>query len=331
MRFAGDVDEIVKRIARPGAPSIEALVRTPAAMDNAMVVPPREAFLGPAEIVPVDASIGRVSCESIAGYPPGIPALLPGERLTADTVAYLASSRRRRAPARRGRPDVRDHLRAAGLTLPFATAWRWTGPTGASPWPRRPPRRRAVRGLRRRRAGGARRRGAPGGRGSSTPSGARYQHPLGRRWASEPERLRVDLGDDARVEGVVHARAALAASRLGRDRACGLGARSGAVLHGTVPAGARRGGRRGRRRALAARPGATAYAEKNPGARLPRALVVGRGARGRTQATVAFAGGPLCGGGGHRGRRRRRRGARALRRAAGGAGAGRGSRPAHGA
>jgi lysine decarboxylase len=89
VRFAGDVDEIVKRIARPGAPSIEALVRTPAAMENEMVVPPREAFLGCAEILPVDESVGRVSCESIAGYPPGIPALLPGERLTADTVAYL--------------------------------------------------------------------------------------------------------------------------------------------------------------------------------------------------------------------------------------------------
>ena len=30
-----------------------------------------------------------MSCESIAGYPPGIPALLPGERISAETVAYL--------------------------------------------------------------------------------------------------------------------------------------------------------------------------------------------------------------------------------------------------
>jgi lysine decarboxylase len=87
VRFAGDVDEIVKRIAKPGR--VEALVRTPAALENAMVVPPRDAFLGEAEIVPIDDAIGRISCESIAGYPPGIPALLPGERLTADTVAYL--------------------------------------------------------------------------------------------------------------------------------------------------------------------------------------------------------------------------------------------------
>jgi arginine decarboxylase len=39
--------------------------------------------------VPVDAAVGRVSAESIAGYPPGIPALLPGERITRELVAYL--------------------------------------------------------------------------------------------------------------------------------------------------------------------------------------------------------------------------------------------------
>ena len=86
-RVAGDVDEIVKRIARAGETS--ALVRPPAALDNEMAVAPREAFLGAAELVAVDDAVGRVSCESIAGYPPGIPALLPGERITAETVAYL--------------------------------------------------------------------------------------------------------------------------------------------------------------------------------------------------------------------------------------------------
>jgi lysine decarboxylase len=33
--------------------------------------------------------VGRISCESIAGYPPGIPALLPGERITDEVVKYL--------------------------------------------------------------------------------------------------------------------------------------------------------------------------------------------------------------------------------------------------
>jgi lysine decarboxylase len=54
-----------------------------------MVVSPRDAFLGTSDVVPLDDAVGRISSESIAGYPPGIPALLPGERITAETAAYL--------------------------------------------------------------------------------------------------------------------------------------------------------------------------------------------------------------------------------------------------
>lgn len=86
-RLAGDVEETVKRIRIEGAAN--ALVRPPAALEHEMAVPPREAFLGEAEVVPVGEAVGRISCESIAGYPPGIPALLPGERITAETVRYL--------------------------------------------------------------------------------------------------------------------------------------------------------------------------------------------------------------------------------------------------
>jgi lysine decarboxylase len=61
----------------------------PAALGQQMSVSPREAFLGPSEELTVDEAVGRISCESIAGYPPGIPALLPGERITDGVVAYL--------------------------------------------------------------------------------------------------------------------------------------------------------------------------------------------------------------------------------------------------
>jgi arginine decarboxylase len=90
-RVAGDLDEIVKRIAREG--TADALVRPTKALENEMAVAPRDAFLGEAEIVPVDDAVGRISCESIAGYPPGIPALLPGERITAEAIAYLRELR----------------------------------------------------------------------------------------------------------------------------------------------------------------------------------------------------------------------------------------------
>ncbi|MET0769245.1 MAG: DegT/DnrJ/EryC1/StrS family aminotransferase [Solirubrobacteraceae bacterium] len=86
-RFAHDFAAVVRRISRSGEAA--ALVRAPGAMRNEVVVPPRDAFLGEAEVVAVDDAVGRVSAESIAGYPPGIPALLPGERITAELVEYL--------------------------------------------------------------------------------------------------------------------------------------------------------------------------------------------------------------------------------------------------
>jgi arginine decarboxylase len=90
-RVAGDLDEIVKRISRAG--TADALVRPTHALSNEMAVSPRDAFLGDAEAVAVDDAVGRVSCESIAGYPPGIPALLPGERITGEVIAYLRELR----------------------------------------------------------------------------------------------------------------------------------------------------------------------------------------------------------------------------------------------
>jgi arginine decarboxylase len=86
-RFAHDFAQTVRRIERPGEQP--ALVRGSGWFENEVVVPPREAFLGPADAVPVAEAPGRVSAESIAGYPPGIPALLPGERITAELIAYL--------------------------------------------------------------------------------------------------------------------------------------------------------------------------------------------------------------------------------------------------
>jgi arginine decarboxylase len=86
-RLAGDVDEVVKRLAEPGATA--PIMPPQTSLRNEVAVPPREAFLGAAEQVAVDAAVGRISCESIASYPPGVPALLPGERISAETVAYL--------------------------------------------------------------------------------------------------------------------------------------------------------------------------------------------------------------------------------------------------
>ena len=53
---------------------------------------PRDAFLGAQEVVGFDAAEGRIAAESLAAYPPGVPNVLPGERLTAETLAYISDS-----------------------------------------------------------------------------------------------------------------------------------------------------------------------------------------------------------------------------------------------
>jgi arginine decarboxylase len=86
-RMAGDVDEVVERLRTPQATA--PIVPPATSLTNTVAVSPRDAFLGAAERVAVDAAVGRISCESIASYPPGVPALLPGERISAETVQYL--------------------------------------------------------------------------------------------------------------------------------------------------------------------------------------------------------------------------------------------------
>ncbi len=53
---------------------------------------PREAFLGPQEVIPFAAAAGRIAAEGLAAYPPGIPNVLPGERLTGETLDYIRES-----------------------------------------------------------------------------------------------------------------------------------------------------------------------------------------------------------------------------------------------
>jgi arginine decarboxylase len=54
-----------------------------------LAMTPREAFLGSQLAVPAAEAVDRIAAESLATYPPGIPNVLPGERLTAEALAYV--------------------------------------------------------------------------------------------------------------------------------------------------------------------------------------------------------------------------------------------------
>lgn len=50
---------------------------------------PREAYFAGTEVVPAERAVGRVSADTLAAYPPGIPNAVPGEELTQETVGFL--------------------------------------------------------------------------------------------------------------------------------------------------------------------------------------------------------------------------------------------------
>ncbi|MBU6228489.1 MAG: aminotransferase class I/II-fold pyridoxal phosphate-dependent enzyme [Cyanobacteria bacterium REEB459] len=64
---------------------------------------PRQAFFSQAATLPTQLALGRLSADTIALYPPGIPTLVVGEVITPEAIAHLAA------------------LQAAGITLIGAT------------------------------------------------------------------------------------------------------------------------------------------------------------------------------------------------------------------
>ena len=97
---AGALREAVDAIAAPEAERVP--LPAPPALPPVAEQPlcsPRDAFLSNAETVAREDAVGRLSAEAISAYPPGIPALLPGEPITREALDQLLS------------------LRAAGLRL----------------------------------------------------------------------------------------------------------------------------------------------------------------------------------------------------------------------
>ncbi|MGY1601900.1 aminotransferase class I/II-fold pyridoxal phosphate-dependent enzyme [Geodermatophilus sp. SYSU D00815] len=63
----------------------------PRALELESVMSPRAAFFAPVEQVPVAEAAGRVVAEMVSPYPPGVPVLAPGERITLEVLDYLTT------------------------------------------------------------------------------------------------------------------------------------------------------------------------------------------------------------------------------------------------
>lgn len=59
---------------------------------SAATLSPRETFYAPVEAVPLKKSVGRICAEEITFYPPGIPLIMPGEKISAQIVKLILQS-----------------------------------------------------------------------------------------------------------------------------------------------------------------------------------------------------------------------------------------------
>jgi lysine decarboxylase len=70
-------------------PSI--FIPDPPQLELETVMLPRDAFFARVDVVPAQDAVGAISAEQITPYPPGIPAVVPGERLNREVIEYLRS------------------------------------------------------------------------------------------------------------------------------------------------------------------------------------------------------------------------------------------------
>lgn len=92
--------------AEPVGPALQ-----PPSPGEAMLTP-REAYFAPSELVETAEAVGRISTDLLAAYPPGVPNVVPGERITAEAIDFLHAVTRRPSGYVRGAADpLVTHLR----------------------------------------------------------------------------------------------------------------------------------------------------------------------------------------------------------------------------
>ncbi len=92
----GDTEDSIRKLIDAVADLADSLAHTciskqyePVPEMPELAVSPRDAFYSETRSIPLDEAIGEISAEIIMAYPPGIPIICPGERITTDLVEYI--------------------------------------------------------------------------------------------------------------------------------------------------------------------------------------------------------------------------------------------------
>jgi arginine decarboxylase len=92
-RLVAGFDEVAGHAGLRQDGAQPALIADLLAVRPETVLTPREAFFAVEESVSLAQAVGRVAAEAITPYPPGIPLVMPGERLSDDVIQLLKALR----------------------------------------------------------------------------------------------------------------------------------------------------------------------------------------------------------------------------------------------
>jgi arginine decarboxylase len=94
----GDTEQSVERLAaalvrsldrRSGEPRPPGGASAVWSVEAEQALTPRQAFFAPRETISAESATGRVAAETVAPYPPGIPAIAPGELISGELLQAL--------------------------------------------------------------------------------------------------------------------------------------------------------------------------------------------------------------------------------------------------
>lgn len=83
-RLLGALSEIARRFSREPMNMLDHEYINPQ-----VAMTPQQAFHANKKSVPINEGLGKISAELVMAYPPGIPILAPGERLTSEIIDYI--------------------------------------------------------------------------------------------------------------------------------------------------------------------------------------------------------------------------------------------------
>jgi arginine decarboxylase len=111
-----DLDALVHALSEIAAncENIEIKSGTKIPFNPEMIVSPRDAFYSPKKLVSIENAIGEIAGEMIMAYPPGIPVICLGERITKDIVDYIMLLKEEKCHLQGTSDPYVNHIRVLG-------------------------------------------------------------------------------------------------------------------------------------------------------------------------------------------------------------------------